>query len=439
MDLHLQNVRTGDTFKLSPERTLIGAASHAAVRTAADGPYLVALAVRYPTGWALFALCDDPEVTFNRKPFRAVQRVIPRRGDLLGVRGERYTFLSPSAEPAPEQDEPVPPPPCFAYIKNPDGMEECRAVDHDLLFGRLPVCHVQLADSKLSRLSALLASDNGEWYVHTLSKSVLGRNRKAVQYAARVQDGDELFIGPLVVRLEIRSGAGAAVGSGPHTDATVNMRRPPELTGTPPPTTTEIAEVTDDGAGATEADTPDYSALRVRAEQFDQWLKAQKPPAEAPKSGLGGWLASQRDRLRRFWFDTPETTSARSLRAAGKTSEAFDILQRAIRARPDGPELYRELYRLYDALGFTELCYRPLHQIEKLADARGTPDTWVLETLARLCEKLGEQRPALFDRAIAYWSKLEAATGVSYSRQRSNVLALRAIQARRSTSAADAD
>ncbi len=107
--------------------------------------------------------------------------------------------------------------------------------------------------------------------------------------------------------------------------------------------------------------------------------------------------------------------------------EAFALLDRAIRARPDGPELLRELYRLYDAVGFTDLCYRPLRQIEKVAEARGTPDAWVLESLARLCERLGRERPSMIDRAIHYWHKLEAATGVSTSRQRTDALALRAL------------
>jgi hypothetical protein len=434
MDLHLQQVRTGETFKLSPERTLIGAADHATVRTAADGPYLAALAVRYPTGWALFGLSDDPEVTFNRRPFKAVQRVAPKKGDLLMIRGERFTFVAPGTEPAAEPPEPVPPPVCLAYIKNPDGLEECRVVDHDLLFGRLPYCHVQLADSKLSRLSALLASDDGLWYVHTLSKKVIGRNRKPVHNVAMLADGDELLIGPLVVRIELR-GAGVA----PPTDSTVNIRRP-NLPPAAPARTTERAETTDEATeGPLAPDGPNLEALRASAQELEHWLKAQTPPVASPRSGLGGWLDSQRDRLRRFWFDTPETTSARSLRAAGKLQEAFAVLVRAIRARPESPELLRELYRLYVAVGFTDLCFRPLRQIEKLAEARGAPDTWVLETLARLCEKLGPTRPTMFDRAIGYWTKLEAATGVSYSRQRSAVLALRTIHQRGQTNSADED
>src|SRR5581483_997301 len=125
----------------------------------------------------------------------------------------------------------------------------------------------------------------------------------------------------------------------------------------------------------------------------------------------------------RFWRDTPETTAARGLRAAGRFADAFAILDRAVRARPDSPELLRELYRLYDAAGLTDLCYRPLRQIEKLAAARGVPDPWVLETLARVCERLGRRDSAMFDRALGYWTKLEAATGVSYARERAAAMA----------------
>jgi hypothetical protein len=442
MDLHLQNVRSGDTYKLSPDRTLIGSADHANIRTAGD-VYLAALAVRYPSGWALFGLSDDPEVTFNRQPLRAVQRVAPKKGDLLIVRGERYAFIAPGNEAGPEPPEPVTPPPCFATIKDAEGMEECRAVDHDLLFGRMDICHVQLADAKLSRLGALLASDDGTWYIHALSKKAIGLNRKAVPHTARVENGDELLIGPLVVRLEIRTG-GRAPEPDSRSEAPVNNRRPSrpsaEPTGGPTGGSHEKSETTDDGTGSpTEADGSALTALRARAEQLERWLRGQEPPASAPRSGLGGWLENQRDRLRRFWFDTPETTSARSLRAAKRVAEAFSVLDRAIRARPDGPELLRELYRLYEAVGFTDLCFRPLRQIEKLAEARGSADTWVLEELARLCERLGPTRAGMFDRAVGYWTKLEVATGVSYSRQKSNVLALRAIHARGGSAPANDD
>jgi hypothetical protein len=434
MDLHLQNVRTGETFKLAPDRTLIGNADHATVRTAAGDVYLAALAVRYPTGWALFGLSAAPEVTFNRRPFRAVERVTPRRGDLLAVGDERFTFVVPGSESPPEPPEPIPPPPCFAYITNPDGLDECRAVDHDLLFGRMDVCHVQLANPKLSRLGALLAADGGLWYAHTLSKKPIGRNRKAVHDTAVVADGDELLIGPLVVRLEIRPEGGPPE---PRADSKGHPALPPVRAGS-----ADGLARTDDGAGApTESDGFDLADLRARAEELERWLKGKDPPAHAPRTGLGGWLDSQRDRLRRFWLDTPETTSARGLRAARRMAAAFAVLDRAVRTRPDGPELLRELYRLYDALGFADLCFRPLRQIEKLAEARGTPDPWVLEELARLCERLGPDRPALFDRAIAYWAKLEAATGVNYSRQRAATLALRAIHDRGGTArrAPDAD
>jgi tetratricopeptide (TPR) repeat protein len=427
MEFHLQNVRTGETVKLSPERTLIGTADHAAIRTG-DGPYLAALAVRYPGGWAVFGLSDDPGVTFNRRPFGVAERVTPKRGDLFTVGDERFTFLAPGNDPAPPVSD-APTPACFAYIQNPDGKEECRAVDHDLLFGRLQFCHVQIADTRLSRVSALLAAHDGAWYIHTLSNKPLGRNRKAVHTFQKVADGDELLIGPLVVRVEIRSAASEPPATPPaaFSDSTVNMRRPAALPPAPPAGATDFSEATDDGSGPHQPAGPDLTALRAAAQQLEHWLKGQNPSESAPKGGLGGWLGAQRDKLKRFWLDTPETTAARSLRSAGRVDEAFAILDRAIRARPDGPELLRELYRLYEAVGFTDLCYRPLRQIEKLAQARGTPDPWILETLARLCERMGRERLSMIDRAIHYWRKLETATGVSTSRQRTDALALRAL------------
>jgi hypothetical protein len=167
--------------------------------------------------------------------------------------------------------------------------------------------------------------------------------------------------------------------------------------------------------------------VRSAGRSLDHWLKAREltPP---PQKGIGGWLGAQKARLQRFWYDTPETTLARGLRAAGRTADAFAVLDRALRARPDSPALLRELYRLYDSAGLTELCYRPLRQIEKLADARGTAYLWVLEALAKLCERLGRDSPAMFDRAIGYWDKLEAATGVSYARERAAAMATRALR-----------
>lgn len=422
-DFHLQSVRTGETIKLPPERALIGTADHANVRME-DGPYLAALAVRYPTGWVVFGLAEEG-VTYNRQPLGPGQRVVPKRGDLFIVGGERYTFVSPRSA---AEEPPADPPPCFAYIRNPDGMEECRAVDHDLLFGRLAFCHVQLADTRLSRYGALLAAHGGAWYIHTLSKKPLGRNRKPVTTYARVEDGDELLIGPLVVRIEIRGGSGeraalpGAAGADPNADA--GPAPAPAYAGA-----AEFGEATDDGSGSADPTAgPNLHALRSGAEQLERWLKGHNPPAAAPKSGLGGWLGAQRDKLRRFWLDTPETTAARGLRTAGRFDEAFAVLDRAVRARPDGPELLRELYRLYEAAGLFDLCYRPLRQIEKLAEARGAPDPWVLEALARLCERLSAGQPAMTDRAIAYWNKLEAATGASTHRQRADVMARRAMR-----------
>ncbi|HEY1188202.1 MAG TPA: FHA domain-containing protein [Gemmata sp.] len=421
MELHLQHIRTGDTVKLSPDGTLIGAAEHAAIGAGGEGPYLGALVVRYPSGWALYGLSDE-DVTFNRRALRPGQRVNPKKGDLLGVGDERYTVLAPGSDalhpPEPDDDSA---PSCFAYVTNPDGMEECRAVDHNLLFGRLAFCHVQLPDTRLSRMSALLAAHDGDWYVHTLSKKPLGRNRKAVRTSSRVSDGDELLIGPLVVRLEIKPNTAERRALAPG--LTGSRERPPlsasVATDTPDTTDTPGPRGPDSG--------PDLLALRASGQELENWIKRQPLPEPGPKSGLGGWLGAQRDRLRRFWLDTPETTLARSLRTAGRVAEAFAVLDRAIRTRPDGPELHRELYRLYESLGMLDLCYRPLRHIEKLAQARGTPDPWVLETLAQVCEKLGGESAEMYDRAVAYWGKLETATGASYQHQKDNVMARRAL------------
>ncbi|HEX4608302.1 MAG TPA: hypothetical protein VH092_08860 [Urbifossiella sp.] len=404
MDYYLQSVRTGETIALDPRRTLIGSAGHAAVRTAGDTPYLAAAVVRYPHGWVLHGLSDDPGVTLNRRPLRAAEQVAVAKGSLLAVGKDRFSFVTPHTGPPPDPAPDDPPPVCSAYIRNPDGMEECRAVDHDLLFGRLPYCHVQLGDTRLSRLAALLASHAGEWYAHTLSEKPIGRNRKRVTDFTRVEDGDELLIGPLVVRVEIRAAPGG-------------------------PTPTDAPESTDDGLLAGPAAGPDLAALQAAGLRLEQWLKAH-PPAAAPQGGggLAKWLGTQRNRLARFWYDTPETTAARGLRTAGKTDEAFAVLDRAIRARPDSPELLRELYRLYEAVGLTDLCYRPLRVVEQLSEVRAAPDPWVLETLARLCERLGPHRAGMFDRAVAYWNKLEAATGVAHARERTAVMAKRALR-----------
>jgi hypothetical protein len=408
MDYQLQNLRTGETFPLDPNRSLIGSADHAVVRTAGCGPYLAALVVRYPAGWVVHGLCDDPAVRFNREPLRVPRQAAVRPADLLDVGEERFRFVPAGGGPAGPQPPTDPAPSCYAYILNPDGMEECRVIDHDLLVGRLSVCHVRLPDKRLSRLTALLAAHGGGWYVHNLSKKpIVARNRELVSGYAALADGDELMIGPLVVRVEIAAPADAL--------------RPPS---------TDLPAATLDAA-----DAEDQAEYRAAALKLDRWLKGQEP-APVAREGIGGWLGAQKAKLSRFWYDTPETTHARGLRTAGRFADAFAILDRAVRARPDGPELLRELYRLHDASGLRDLCYRPLRHIEKLAEARGAPDLWVLEELARLCERLGKTDPAMFDRAMKYWEKLEAATGVSYARERAAAMATRALRAGGFTAAA---
>lgn len=415
MDHYLQNVRTGDRLPLQPDGTLIGTATHANLRTP-DGPLLAALVTRYPAGWGLRGLSDDPDVRYNREPLALGRLVTPNKGDLLVVHGERFTVLSPHAVASDVPNSPAPPA-CRAYVRGPDGREECRVVDHDLLIGRLPVCHVQYADARLSRLGALLASHADAWYIHALAGKPVGRNRRAVESFCRVEDGDELQVGPLWVRLEIGDLAPPPAASAPaaRTSAAV-----PEA---------GLATDTFDGSETADPDahpdTPDLTEVRVGGARLDQWLKSRLP---STGSGPMGWLDAQREKLRVFWYDVPEATTARSLRTAGKPAEAFAILDKAIRARPEGPELLRELYRLYDSVGLTQLCYRPLRQIEKLAAARGRPDPWVLEALARVCGELSKDRASMFDRSISYWHKLEAATGVSRVREREAAMAIRALR-----------
>lgn len=421
MELSLENVRTGETLALDPFRALVGTAEHADVR-AASGPYLAVVAIRYPsTGWALFGLSDDPDVTLNRRPLGPGFRVAPKEGDALAVGDERYIVHTDGD--APSAVATVSPPACLAFVRSPDGAEECRAVDHDLLFGRLPFCHVQLADTRLSRVHALLATDGGHWFIHNLGQKLIGVNKKGVPRVARIGDGDELLIGPLVVRVELPRGQVDVPAVGTKSA----YARPDVDPDAAPANYTDVNEQTDDGSGE-RATVPDLSALRTSAQRLDGWLKRHEPAPLPAKAGLTGWLESTRDRLRRFWLDTPETTSARGLRNQGKWNEAFEVLDRAIRARPDSPDLLRELYRLYEAANLGELCYRPLRAIEKIAEMRGTPDPWVFETLARVCELLGAQRPGMFDRAVAYLNKLEAATGVSKHRERADVMARRALR-----------
>jgi hypothetical protein len=429
MHYHLLNVRTGEKHHLNPDRTLIGTADHAAIRPA-GGPYLAALLVRYPAGWVVHGLSDDPEVTFNRQVLQVTQQASPQAFDTLAVGDDLYRFVAEGGWVPDEDVSRDPPPSCFVYVRDPDGVEECRAVDHDLLFGRLRVCHVWFPDTRLSREAALLAAHSGRWYAHALSKGPIGRNRRPVTGFTPIEDGDELLVGPLVVRVEIRAATpedGAATGhdaAGP-----------------------EVASSTDDISGNTletnlpleeREEPPDSSGFREAAIKLDQWLKSQEPAPSSPGvGGLSGWLGATKQRLSRFWYDTPEATHARGLRASGHVDAAFAALDKAVRARPDSPELLRELYRLYEAAGLLDLCYRPLRQIEKLAAARGTADPWVLETLARLCGRLARQRAAMGDRSIGYWSKLEKATGVSYAKERDAVRAGRALREGGFTKATD--
>jgi hypothetical protein len=426
MDYHLENVRTGETHSLNPNRTLIGLAEHADVHTSDLGSYLAALIVRYPSGWTVHGLSENSRAKYNGEPLRAGMQFAPRNGDLIEVGDDQFRFCSPRGKAFSGVHDSTTPPSCFVYVRGQDGQEECRAVDHDVLFGRLNVCHVRFHDTRLSRLGALLASHDGRWYVHTLSKGPIGRNRRAVLGFAPVEDGDELLIGPLVVRVELRV---AAEEPAPEPEQYEHDPDAPSAD-----TIKDETAITDSGA-TVESELPleepprfNIDAIKAAGLRLDHWLKSQAPESPAPVHGISGWLGAQKQKLNRFWYDTPEASSARGLRSAEKYEEAFAQLDRAIRAHPGSPELLRELYRLYDALSLHELCYRPLRVIEKLATDRGGADPWVLENLARLCERLSLTRAGMFDRAMSYWAKLEKATGVSYARERDEARAKKALR-----------
>jgi hypothetical protein len=425
MDYHLQNMRSGETHSLNPNRTLIGLADHADVHTSDVGSYLAALIVRYPSGWTIHGLSESPAARYNGEPLQVGRQIVPRSGDLIEIGEERYRFVSPRGCAA-SAAESASPSSCFVYIRGQDGQEECRAVDHDLLFGRLSHCHVRFHDSRLSRLAALLASHEGRWYIHTLSKGPLGRNRRAITGFASLEDGDELQIGPLLVRIEIRAATAEDPKPLPAFEAADNQESE---------ASTKLDAATDSSGHTVDMEEPaevevkaSAAALKAGGMRLDSWLKGQTPTPPPAAQGIAGWFGAQKLKLNRFWYDTPEVTAARGLRAGEKYEEAFALLDRAIRAHPSSPELLRELYRLYESVGLLDLCYRPLRMIEKLASSRGGADTWVLESMARLCERLGKERAGMSDRAIGYWSKLEKATGISYAKERDSVRATRTLQ-----------
>jgi hypothetical protein len=430
MDYYLENLRTGDIAALNPNRTLIGTSDHATIRTEGDGPFLAALIVHYPGGWSIHGLSDE-QVLLNGKSLVVTQQITPQSGDLLEVAKDRFRFVPElDSPPEPRLREADPLPSCFAYIRFPDGMDECRVVDHNLLFGRLRMCHVRYPDTKLSRLNALLAPHRGVWYVHALGKGVIARNRRPVSDLAALEDGDELLIGPLVVRIELQAqnavDSRGIISQFESSQETVTGGSITEAEGPEQAQAVTDAVTIETTLPSIPDIEPAMMAIFAAGARLDHWLKAQAPQT-ASQPGIGSWFGTQRERLKRFWLDTPETTTARIYRTSGRPEDAFAVLDRALRARPESPDLLRELYRLYESVGLYELCFRPLRQIEKLANARGGTDTWVLETLAKLCEQLGKKRPGMFDRAISYWTKLERATGINYAREKAATMASRTL------------
>lgn len=420
MPLLLRNARTGDVHRLDPERSLIGSVEHADVR--APGPLMAGFVVRYPSGWAVHALTDHPPFMHNGRQIPLGRSAQVGQDDVIQFGDVAFRVEADHKDSAQHRaltDEG--PTVCHVTVRGPDGMEECRVIDHDLLIGRLPVCHVSYPDKRLSRMNALLASDAGTWYVHNLAKGPIGQNRQRVDFSSPLENGDELLIGPLTVWVGIRAEnpphtpppAGKAGGiSGEATTEDIPGGESP--TPAPGPPSSKFDSTPTD---------PIIAGVREKAKRLDAWLRTQTRPSS--KEGRQ-WV----EKVRGFWADAHEATTARSLRNLGRLGDAFALLDTAVRSRPDSQDLLWELYRLYRTAGLADLCYRPLRQIEKVAERRGgKPDPRVLETLAQVCEELGTRDREMFDRALGYWDRLETLTGISYSRERSATMAKQTMRA----------
>jgi hypothetical protein len=428
MALSLTNMRTGESHPVEPDRTLVGSADHADIRLPDDAAYLAALVVEYPSGWVVHSLTEDPPLTLNGRVLPVGTRATPKHQDMLAVDGTRLQFDFDAEErergqPAKARNRVYT---CHITVRAADGMEEFRAVDHDLLFGRMAVCHVHYAYSTLSRMNALLACDRGDWWVFNLAKGPIARGwpsqpRDRIDRRAVLESGEEITVGPLLVRFEVPEGA--EQDEPPIGFADEARPKPRKFTPTDDRDPTELPSATFDtlAPGDSTPDQPGVGRLRNTGLKLDHWLKGQDP--QPPEKGGWGILKKLAD----FWTDTPETTKARGLANSGQINEAFEVLEKAIRARPENPGLLRELYRLYKAAGLGDLCYRPLRHIEKVMKARGKPDPWVLEELAKVCAALGPNDLSMFDRAMQYWTKLEAATKASYSRQKQDTMGQRAL------------
>ena len=428
MALSLTNMRSGESHPVDPERTLVGSAEHADIRLSDDAPYLAAMVVEYPSGWVVHSLTEDPPLTLNGRVIPVGTRAVPKHQDMLAVDGTRLQFDFDSedrerGQPAKTKNRVYT---CHITVRAADGMEEFRAVDHDLLFGRMSVCHVHYAYSTLSRMNALLACDRGDWWVFNLAKGPIARGwpkqpRGRIDRRAVLQSGEEITVGPLLVRFEVPSGAD---NDGPPIGFADEPRpKPRAFSQADDRELTELPSATFDTLAPADStpDQPGVGRLRNAGLKLDYWLKGQEP--QPPEKAGWGILKKLSD----FWTDTPETTRARGLASNGQLAEAFEVLEKAIRARPENPGLLRELYRLYKAAGLSDLCYRPLRHIEKVMKARGKPDPWVLEELAKVCASLGPADLSMFDRAMQYWTKLEVVTKASYSRQKQDTMGQRAL------------
>jgi hypothetical protein len=161
-----------------------------------DGPYLAAVVVRYPSGWVVHPLADDPAPALDGIPLKIGGRAGVKPRSVLTIGGDRIRI-----EPDPDDlTDPAPagrPPLLQLAVRGPDNLFESRSVEHDLLVGRLPVCEVCYPhETKLSRLAALFAADGGTWYAVVLSRGPIARNRHRVDDLTPLDGDDILQIGP---------------------------------------------------------------------------------------------------------------------------------------------------------------------------------------------------------------------------------------------------